>query len=83
MGKQFDEVIDRLNKISSLLEAQAPQPLTLSEAAAYIHVSKQTLYRMSSKSEIVHYKPSGKRLYFLKADLDAFLTRNKVTAVEH
>ncbi|MCX6141993.1 MAG: helix-turn-helix domain-containing protein [Ignavibacteriales bacterium] len=82
MGKQFDEVLTKLTKIEELLGAQQPAPFTLAEAAVYLHCSRQTLYRLTSQSEIVHYKPNGKRLYFLKGDLDAWLTRNRVREVE-
>ena len=77
MGTQT-EILDRLGRIENLLQAQQPQPLTLEDAAAYLHVSKQTLYRLTSASQIPHFKPNGKRVYFLRADLDAWLTRNRV-----
>ena len=76
---QSTEILEKLSKIESLLEGQQPQPLTLAEAAAYMHMSKQTLYGLTSRSEIQHFKPSGKKIYFLRADLDAWLTRNRVT----
>ena len=77
-----NEILEKLTRIETLLTAQQPQPLTLTEAAAYLHVSKQTLYRLTSHSEIVHFKPNGKKLYFQKADLDAWLTRNRVREAE-
>lgn len=79
---KLDEVVDRLGRIEELLQTQQPAPMTVPEAAAYLHISRQTLYRLTSKSEVVHYKPNGKRLYFLKADLDAWLTRNRVREVD-
>ncbi len=82
MAKQYDEVLDKLNKIEAMLESQRPQPLTLAEAAIYLHISKPTLYKMTSQSLIAHSKPNGKKCYFLKADLDAYLTRNRVSTRE-
>jgi excisionase family DNA binding protein len=79
---QTTEILEKLNKIISLLEGQQPAPMTLAEAAVYLHVSKQTLYRMTSQSQIPHYKPNGKRCYFLKCDLDAWLTRNRISVRE-
>jgi excisionase family DNA binding protein len=79
---KWDEVLAKLEKIESLLADQQPPPLTLSEAATYLHVSKTTLYRMTSQSLIAHFKPNGKKCYFLKADLDAYLTRNRVRSRE-
>ncbi len=82
MAKQFDEVLTRLDRIESLMQSQQPQPLTLAEAALYLHISKPTLYKMTSNSLIAHSKPNGKKCYFLKADLDAYLTRNRVATRE-
>jgi len=82
MAKQFEEVLTRLERIESLMQSQLPSPLTLSEAAAYLHCSKSTLYKMTSQSLIAHTKPNGKRCFFLKADLDAYLLRNRVSTRE-
>jgi len=76
------EILLKLTRIETLLAGQQPQPLTLPQAAIYLNVSKQTLYRWTSQSEIVHYKPSGKNIYFLKGDLDNWLTRRRVAEVE-
>jgi excisionase family DNA binding protein len=74
----MQEVVDRLKKIEQMLTVVKPPPMDLGEAAAYLHVSKQTLYRMTSQSQIPHFKPSGKKVYFLREDLDSWLTRNRV-----
>ena len=53
------------------------KPLTHKEAAAYLDISPHYLYKLTSTRKIAHYK-TGKRLYFLKADLDAYLLQNRV-----
>lgn len=73
-----EEILKRLAHIEGLLEAQQPQPLTLAEAAVYLHVSKQTVYKLTSQSQIPHFKPTGKRVYFLKRELDEWVTRRRV-----
>jgi len=82
MAKVQEEILSRLKEIESLLTAQQPAPMTLTEASGYLHVSKQTMYRMTSHSQIGHFKPSGKKIYFLKSELDAWLTRNRVREVD-
>ena len=76
-GKQ-GEILERLTRIENLLQQAQPQPMTLAEAAAYLHLSKQSVYRLTSRSEIAHYKPSGKKIYFLRSDLDQWLTQRRV-----
>lgn len=77
-----DEIGERLRRIEELLAAQQPRPLTLPEAAAYLSISKSRMYAYTSKSLIPHFKPNGKKIVFKKADLDAFLYRNRVASVE-
>ena len=50
----------------------------INEAADYLNVSKSFLYRLTCEKRIPHYKPTGKRLYFKKQDLDAWLTQNRI-----
>ena len=57
-----------------------PNRMRLREAAAYLGISINTLYRMTSKREIPFYKPNGKTIYFLTSDLDAWLYRNRCSA---
>lgn len=55
--------------------------LTLEEACEYLHLSKSTVYKLTMNRKIKHSKP-GKRLYFKKCDLDAYLTSNTISTVE-
>lgn len=54
------------------------KPLNVEEAAEFLDLSKSHIYKLSSRGEIPHYKPTGKRLYFLKEDLIDFLKAGKV-----
>lgn len=70
----------QLEKIEGLLVqllAAADKPLDLAEAAAYLNHSKSHVYHLTSGGHIPYYKPNGKKIYFKKADLDAYLLRNR------
>ena len=73
-----DEVIQRLERIEQLIVGQATKPLTFLEACQYLDFSKSYLYKLTSKNLIPHYKPNGKKVYFSKQDLDAWLLRNPI-----
>ena len=73
-----DIIIEKLTTIENLLKNQTEKPLTLEEAARYLDLSTSTLYKMTSSSKICFYKPNGKRIYFDKSDLDAWILRNPV-----
>ena len=64
-----------------VLETQ-PQMLTIEEAAKYLNVKKSTVYRMTSQHRIKFYKPTGKRVYFDKADLDEWMKSKAIKSDE-
>ena len=77
-----EAILAKLNTIESLLLEQTTKPLTLEEAAIYLDISRSHLYKLTSKSEIPHYKPQGKRVYFSKPELDKWLLRNPIKTNE-
>ena len=78
---QQDEILDRLTTIENLLKGQTEKPLTLNEAAQYLDISKSYLYKLTCSRKICHWKPQGKRIYFAKYELDAWLFRNPVKTI--
>jgi len=74
------EILSRLDEIQASirdLKVATERPMTLDEAAAYLHVSKSHTYQLTSKGLIAHFKPAGKKIFFKKSDLDAYLLRNR------
>ncbi|MDZ7757182.1 helix-turn-helix domain-containing protein [Rhodohalobacter sp.] len=53
-------------------------PLNAQEAAKYLNISVSHLYKLTSRGEIRHYKPGGKRIYFFQSDLNNFIKSNPV-----
>ena len=62
----------------STAPAVIDRPLSLSETAEYLNLSKSYLYKLTSRRMIPHFKPLGKLVYFQKTDLDAFLLQNRI-----
>jgi excisionase family DNA binding protein len=79
---KVEELKEQLNRIESLLAANRAKPFTLPEAAAYLNLGKSRLYKLTSTNVVPHYKPGGKKIFFLKSDLDAYLLRNRVATAE-
>jgi excisionase family DNA binding protein len=42
----------------------------------YLGLSKSTLYKHTMKGEIPHYKPTGKKIYFSKNEIDNWVKTN-------
>lgn len=49
---------------------------TVKQAAAFLDLAEQTIYGLTSRNEIPHYK-RGKKLYFLKAELEKWILENR------
>lgn len=52
--------------------------LNVEEAAEYLAVSKNYIYGLTAERVIPFYKPSGKLIYFKRAELDAWINANRV-----
>ena len=82
MSKEIQARLERIESLLIEIKASSIRPLSLTEAAAYLGISKSHLYQLTSKGLIAHYKPNGKKIYFRKEDLDAYLLRNRRAAAE-
>ena len=56
------------------------RPINVGEAAEYLGITKSSLYKLTSKGKITHYKPGGGKIYFYRSDLDEYARRGKVVA---
>ena len=51
--------------------------LTAKEAASYMDLSIGHLYKLTMRKEIPFYKPTGRKLYFDREELNAWMHSNK------
>lgn len=70
------ELNKRLSRIENMLLSQKTV-LNFDETAVYTGLSKSHLYKLTSTGGIPCYKPTGKKLYFDKEELDEWMLRNK------
>jgi excisionase family DNA binding protein len=82
----ISELTQKINNIERLLlngpmgPPETDQLLTIEQAAEFLNVSVQTIYRKVSQSDIPSCK-QGKRLYFSKADLLAWVKSTRKTTM--
>lgn len=55
--------------------------LNFDEASVYLRMSKSTLYKLTSKKEIPHYKPN-RYIYFERVELDKWIRAAAVKSEE-
>ncbi len=56
--------------------------LNFNDACQFLDYSKSYLYKLTHSRQIIHYKPNGKKLYFKRIDLEAWLLRNRVKTAD-
>ena len=56
--------------------------LTTEAACKYLNMKKSMLYKKTSAKEIPHYKPEGKKMYFVREELDRWMQRNPSPTVD-
>ena len=74
----MEEIKKMLADIASLLKEQnenSKDILNVEEASRYLSLSKSYLYKLAERNELPFFCPAGKKYYFKRADLIAYLTR--------
>jgi excisionase family DNA binding protein len=54
--------------------------LTIDEAAVFLNLSKNYIYKLISLKKIPYYKPMAGRVFFKPSELESFLFRNRQSA---
>ncbi len=77
MVKENLSIEQRLANIESLLISNK-SVLSFDEFCNYAGISKSYGYKLTSTGRVPHYCPSGKMLYFNRAELDKWLMQNPI-----
>lgn len=68
-----DAIVNSLEEIKSLLKRHNDRPLNFNQAADYLGFSHSYLYKLTSRKIIPCHRPTGKMLFFSKAELDEWI----------
>lgn len=55
--------------------------LTVDEVISYTGYSQKQIYKLTSTRAIPHYKPSGRKLFFKKDEIDDWITQGRVKTI--
>ncbi|MBI5731718.1 MAG: helix-turn-helix domain-containing protein [Stygiobacter sp.] len=75
--KSSEKVLEKLSSLENLLKKKDDKPFNFKEACAYLGFAPSYLYKLTYRKIIPHYKPSGKMLFFSKAELDEWIFKNR------
>jgi excisionase family DNA binding protein len=79
----LEQISNQLNRIEQLLTNHSDSVMTFKEACQYTDLSASALYKKTSAGEIPHSKPNGKKIYFSKREIDAWLMRKPIKTGAH
>ncbi|WP_445710836.1 helix-turn-helix transcriptional regulator [Flavobacterium sp.] len=74
-------IIEKLNKLETLLVSSIKQILTVEDLINYTGFSRSYIYKLVHKNVIPYSKPNGKTLFFQKNEIDSFLLQNKSASI--
>jgi excisionase family DNA binding protein len=76
-------ILGRIQELLDISSSASNRPMTTEQAAEYTGFSVSHLHKLTSRSEIPHFKSKGGgRLSFTKADLDSYLMARRVKTRE-
>ncbi len=81
----MDELLKEIQEVKRLLLEQnllKKDVLCFSEACKYLDISESHLYKLTSRKQIPHFCPQGKKLYFKRLELDNWLMQNRQLSIE-
>lgn len=74
----LEDLAVTIAELKASISETASGPLTVEQAAKFLGVSTSTIYHWTASGEIPHYKPNGKRCYFLREELLDWVKRNRI-----
>lgn len=72
----MNETQTKLDKILKLL-ISSKELLDIEELSEYVGFSKDYIYKLTSRKAIPYYRPSGKKIFFKKSEIDAWILSNR------
>lgn len=77
-----NQILEALNEIKRYTLLGAKNMLTMDDAVLITGFTKAHLYELTWKKAIPFYKPNGHKIYFDRAELEAWLRRNRVQTAD-
>ena len=81
--KQNNLLLEKLQGIEQLIQDQnlnLKEMLNFSEGCKFLNLSASYLYKLTSRGDVPHYKPEGKKIYFNREELIEWMKRNRISS---
>lgn len=73
-----EKILHEIEELKSLTLLAAKSVLTIDDVSLLTGISKSTLYKMTCRKLIPHYKPTGKLLFFERKEVEEWALSNRV-----
>ena len=77
LAEALSDAAQRLAQMAVETPAPVSKFINLQQAADFLGITRNALYKLTSKKEIPYYKPTGKAIYFLPSDLEEWQSRGR------
>jgi excisionase family DNA binding protein len=77
-----EKILQEIEELKSLTLLAAKSVLTIDDVALLTGISKSTLYKMTCKKQLPHYKPNSKLLFFDRKEIEEWAKQNRVLTTE-
>jgi len=78
MDNYQEVIIKKLSSLEEILKGKDKNLLTFKETCIYLGFSKSFLYKLTYKNTIPHHKPTGRKMFFFKKELENWVTTNSI-----
>lgn len=78
----YKRVRKEKSELNPLSEQQNFELLDLNQAAEFLKLKPSYMYSLIHQNKIPHYKPNGKRVYFIKSELITWIMGSKVKTID-
>lgn len=76
------EILTKLEEIKNLTLIAAKSILTIDDVVTLTGFTKSYVYNLTWQRKIPYYKPTGKQIYFDKAEVEAWMRQNRVNTAQ-
>ena len=73
-----ERIMEELAEIKTLTLLASKNVLTIDDVSLLTGVSRSTIYKMTSKKLLPHYKPNSKLLFFNRKEIEEWAQQNRV-----
>lgn len=74
-------ILEKLNRLEKLIAGSTKVVINVDDLIDYTGYKRSYIYKLVLKNEIPFSKPNGKKLFFEKKEIDAWLLQNKSQSI--